>query len=114
MTQIPPFMIYHTVIYTILFLFDIFLLISLVKVSFVLVAIDTLSELGHSMLWPTSISPLFNRPFFSPTLGHFWNGGWHFIILSLVNSLAFDPASKLGGRPAGVFAALTLSGIWHG
>jgi hypothetical protein len=106
--------VHHTVIYTTLLLFNTFLLTSDVKVSFVLGSIDTLSELDHFMLWPTSISPLFNRPFLPPTLGHFWNRGWHFIILSLVSSLVFDPASKLGGRPACVrYGMVGLSSRWE-
>jgi hypothetical protein len=110
----PPSIVQHLVIYATILLFNIFLPIPEVKVSFVLISIYTLFELGHSILRPNSISPLFNRPFLSPTLGHFWSRGWHSIILSPLNSLAFDPASKLGGRPASVFAAFTLSGIWHG
>jgi hypothetical protein len=65
------------------------------EVSFDLISIYTLMEIGHSTLRPDSISLLFSRPFLSTTLGYFRSRGWHSVILSPVNSLASDLMFRL-------------------
>jgi hypothetical protein len=81
--------------YTTFVLFNIFLPIPEVKVSFVFLSIYALFELGHSIFRPDSIFLLFNRPFLSTTLGHLWSQGSYSLILSLLNLLAFDRAFRL-------------------
>jgi hypothetical protein len=91
----PPSLVHYLIIYTTLLLFNMFVPIPKAKVSFDLISIYTLIELGHSALRPDSISLLFGRPFLSTTLGHFRSRGWHSIILSLVKSLAIDRMFRL-------------------
>jgi hypothetical protein len=105
---------YHLYQYATVILLNIFLPIAEVRVLAVLLAIYTSFEIGHTILRPGSGTPLFNAPFYCPTLGSFWSKGWHSIILSPLMTLAYKPAERFGGRSAGVLAAFALSGIWHG
>lgn len=105
---------YHVGTYTVVALLN-YLLPHLVEVKIlaVLLTIVTVFELGHAVLRPSSRTPLFDAPFLAPTLTSFWRRRWHAILLSPLNSLAFEPFSRAGGRAAGVLAAFALSGAWH-
>jgi hypothetical protein len=106
---------YHIGVYTIIPLLNYLLPhIAEVKILVVLLTTHTTFEAAHKIIRPSSRTPLFCEPLSAPDLTSFWRHHWHAMILSPVNTLAFDPLSRVAGRSLGVVGAFALSGAWHG
>lgn len=82
--------------------------------------LDMVHRVCHGNTCP---NPLFCQPFSAPTLSDFWTLHWHQGAQPFLYNLAYMPASRLVrnlgfgkdlSRAAGVLAAFSLSGIWHG
>jgi hypothetical protein len=63
---------------------------------------------------PSFSIPLFQEHFFhTRSLTEFWTVNWHGLFSSPIKQLAYVPGHKIGGRAAGMCAAMVFSGLYH-
>ncbi|OHE97582.1 hypothetical protein CORC01_07197 [Colletotrichum orchidophilum] len=92
------------------------------KVMCGLLAIQYGLEGFHSILHPRCPNALFFQPWTAESFTSFWAIHWHHGAQPFLQSLGYVPATAVfarllgqdAGRAAGVLAAFSLSGIWHG
>ncbi|TKA26866.1 hypothetical protein B0A50_04312 [Salinomyces thailandicus] len=96
--------------------------ISALKCATLLLVIQLGLEALHKLVHLRCPHPLFWRPWAARTMSDFWTTHWHSAAAPFLYSLAYAPTKRLlapllgkqGGRAAGVLAAFSLSGVWHG
>lgn len=71
-------------------------------------------EAVHLVLHPFCPNWLFYRPFSATSISSFWTTHWHAAAAPFLQSLAYQPGKRIGGRWLGVLFAFSLSGVWHG
>ncbi|KAI6037692.1 membrane bound O-acyl transferase family-domain-containing protein [Pisolithus marmoratus] len=62
----------------------------------------------HPSQWP----PLFNKPWFSPSLAKFWGRNWHQLFREVFVGCGYKPLESILGQYA-VIGAFVISGILH-